>query len=94
MQNLSVNARAHRRRAAGPALVAGVVGAADPVDEQAALGGKLFLGAFSRITFRLEGIEQALTADLSLNDMDEFHPKPGDTLRVAVPPERVRVFES
>ena len=53
-----------------------------------------FLGAFSRITFRLNGIEQPLTADLSLNDMAEFHPKPGDTLRVAVPPERVRVFES
>ncbi len=53
-----------------------------------------FLGAFSRITFHLSGIEQALTADLSLNDMAEFHPKPGDTLRVAVPPERMRVFES
>ena len=53
-----------------------------------------FLGAFSRITFRLDGIEQPLTADLSLNDMAEFHPKPGDRLRVAVPPERVRVFET
>ena len=52
-----------------------------------------FLGAFSRVTFRLEGIDQALTADLSLNDMAEFRPKPGDTLRVAVPPERMRVFE-
>ena len=53
-----------------------------------------FLGAFSRITFRLNGIEQPLTADLSLNDMAEFRPKPGDTLRVAVPPDRMRVFES
>lgn len=51
-----------------------------------------FLGAYSRITFRLNGIEQPLTADLSLNDMAEFDPKPGDTLRVAVPPERLRVF--
>ena len=51
-----------------------------------------FLGAYSRITFRLNGIDQPLTADLSLNDMEEFHPKPGDTLRVAVPPERMRVF--
>jgi iron(III) transport system ATP-binding protein len=51
-----------------------------------------FLGAYSRITFRLEGIAQPLTADLSLNDMAEFHPRPGDTLRVAVPPERLRVF--
>jgi iron(III) transport system ATP-binding protein len=51
-----------------------------------------FLGAYSRITFRLDGIAQALTADLSLNDMAEFHPKPGDTLRVALPPERLRVF--
>jgi iron(III) transport system ATP-binding protein len=51
-----------------------------------------FLGAYSRITFRLDGIAQPLTADLSLNDMAEFDPKPGDTLRVAVPPERLRVF--
>jgi iron(III) transport system ATP-binding protein len=51
-----------------------------------------FLGAYSRITFRLDGIAQALTADLSLNDMEEFDPKPGDTLRVALPPGRLRVF--
>ncbi|MEO7744235.1 MAG: putative 2-aminoethylphosphonate ABC transporter ATP-binding protein [Usitatibacter sp.] len=51
-----------------------------------------FLGAYSRITFRLNGIAQPLTADLSLNDMAEFHPKPGDILRVAVPAERLRVF--
>ena len=44
-----------------------------------------FLGAFSRITFRLNGIDQPLVADLSVNDMVEFHPKPGDTLRVALP---------
>jgi len=51
-----------------------------------------FLGAFSRVTFRLDGIEQPLTADLSLNDMAEFQPKPGDTLRIAVPADRMRVF--
>ncbi len=51
-----------------------------------------FLGAFSRVTFRLEGIEHPLTADLSLNDMAEFHPRPGDTLTVALPPDRLRVF--
>jgi len=51
-----------------------------------------FLGAFSRVTFRLEGIDQPLTADLSLNDMVEFRPKPGDRLRIAVPADRMRVF--
>jgi iron(III) transport system ATP-binding protein len=51
-----------------------------------------FLGAYSRVTFRLQGIDQPLTADLSLNDMAEFAPKPGDTLRIAVPPDRMRVF--
>jgi len=51
-----------------------------------------YLGPFSRITFRLNGIDQPLTADLSHNDMAEFHPKPGDTMRMAVPPERLRVF--
>jgi iron(III) transport system ATP-binding protein len=51
-----------------------------------------FLGAYSRVTFRLPGITQPLTADLSVNDMAEFTPKPGDTLRVAVPPDRMRIF--
>jgi iron(III) transport system ATP-binding protein len=51
-----------------------------------------FLGAYSRITFRLNGIDQPLFADLSVNDMVEFHPKPGDTLRVSLPPDRIRVF--
>ncbi|MGE5616864.1 MAG: TOBE domain-containing protein, partial [Bacillota bacterium] len=53
-----------------------------------------FLGAFSRLTFRLEGIEQPLFADLSVNDMAEFKVKSGDKLDVAVPPERLRVFEA
>jgi iron(III) transport system ATP-binding protein len=52
-----------------------------------------FLGAFSRLTFRLEGIEQPLYADLSVNDIAEFRPGPGQRLRVAFPPERLRVFE-
>jgi iron(III) transport system ATP-binding protein len=51
-----------------------------------------FLGAYSRVTFRLNGIDQPLVADLSMNDMAEFKPKPGDTLRVALPAERLRVF--
>ena len=51
-----------------------------------------FLGAYSRLTFRLNGIEQPLYADLSVNDMAEFHPQPGDTLRVALPPGKLRVF--
>jgi iron(III) transport system ATP-binding protein len=51
-----------------------------------------YLGAFSRVTLRMNGIDQALTADLSRNDMAEFQPVPGSTLRVAVPPERLRVF--
>ncbi len=53
-----------------------------------------FLGSYSRLTFRLDGIAQPLIADLSGNDMAEFRPRPGDRLRVAVPPERLRVFES
>ena len=53
-----------------------------------------FLGAYSRVTFRLVGIDQPLHADLSVNDMNWFKVKPGDTLRVALPPERLRVFEA
>jgi iron(III) transport system ATP-binding protein len=53
-----------------------------------------FLGAYSRVTFRLSGIDQVLHADLSVNDMSWFRVKPGDTMRVAIPPERVRVFEA
>jgi iron(III) transport system ATP-binding protein len=51
-----------------------------------------FLGAYSRLTMRLNGIDQALYADLSVNDLAEFRVKPGDTLRVAIPAERLRVF--
>ncbi len=51
-----------------------------------------FLGAYSRLTVRVNGIAQPLFADLSVNDLAEFRVKPGDTLRVAVPAERIRVF--
>jgi iron(III) transport system ATP-binding protein len=51
-----------------------------------------FLGAFSRLTFRLEGIDQPLFADLSVNDIAELKPAAGDRVRVAIPPERLRVF--
>jgi len=51
-----------------------------------------FLGAYSRLTFRLDGIDQPLLADLSVNDMAWFRPKPGDRLRVSLPPDRLRVF--
>jgi iron(III) transport system ATP-binding protein len=53
-----------------------------------------FLGAYSRVTLRLNGIDQVLHADLSMNDMSWFRVKPGDTMRVAIPPDRVRVFEA
>ena len=53
-----------------------------------------FLGAYSRVSFRLDGIDQVLFADLSGNDMAEFRPKSGDPLRVAIPPDRLRVFEA
>jgi iron(III) transport system ATP-binding protein len=68
------------------------VGADTPNSANAVVERVEFLGAFSRVTFRIEGIDQALTADLSLNDMTEFRPAVGDRLRVAVPPERLRVF--
>jgi iron(III) transport system ATP-binding protein len=72
-------------------MVRGVSGAT-PNSAAAVVEKVEFLGAYSRVTFRLNGIDQSLTADLSMNEMAEFHPKPGDTLRVAVPPERLRVF--
>ena len=74
-------------------MVRGVNGAT-PNSAAAVVEKVEFLGAYSRLTFRLNGIDQPLFADLSVNDMVEFHPKPGDTLRVAVPPERLRVFEA
>jgi iron(III) transport system ATP-binding protein len=74
-------------------LVRGVNGAT--LNSASAVVEKIeFLGAFSRLTFRLDGIEQPLFADLSVNDMAEFKVKPGDRLKVAVPPERLRVFEA
>ena len=74
-------------------MVRGVNGAT-PNSAAAVVEKVEFLGAYSRLTFRLNGIEQPLFADLSVNDMAEFHPKPGDTLRVALPPDRIRVFEA
>jgi iron(III) transport system ATP-binding protein len=74
-------------------LVRGV-GGATPNSAAAVVEKVEFLGAYSRVTFRLSGIDQPLFADLSVNDMAEFRVKPGDTLRVAVPPERMRVFEA
>ena len=72
-------------------LVRGVNGAT--ANSAAAVVEKIeFLGAYSRLTVRVNGISQPLLADLSVNDLAEFRVKPGDTLRVAVPAERMRVF--
>jgi iron(III) transport system ATP-binding protein len=70
------------------------VGGATPNSAAAVVEKVEFLGAYSRLTFRMNGIDQPLFADLSMNDMAEFHVKPGDTMRVAIPPDRVRVFEA
>jgi iron(III) transport system ATP-binding protein len=72
-------------------VVRGVNGAT-PNSANATIEKVEFLGAFSRVTFRMEGIDQPLFADLSVNDIAELGPKPGGTLRIAVPPERLRVF--
>jgi iron(III) transport system ATP-binding protein len=74
-------------------LVRGVNGAT--ANSAAAVVEKIeFLGAYSRLTVRVNGIAQPLIADLSVNDLAEFRVKPGDTLRVAVPADRMRVFEA
>ena len=70
------------------------VGGATPNSAAAVVEKIEFLGSFSRLTFRLNGISQSLVADLSLNDMAEFRLKPGDTVRVAVPADRMRVFSA
>ena len=70
------------------------VGGATPNSAAAVVEKIEFLGAFSRLTFKLNGITQSLVADLSLNDMAEFRLKPGDTVRVAVPADRMRVFSA
>ena len=73
--------------------VRGVIGAT-PNSAAAVVERVEFLGSYSRITLRLNGITQLLSADLSVNDLEEFRVKPGDTLRVAVPADRMRVFET
>ena len=72
-------------------LVRGV-DAATPNSASATVGEVEFLGSYSRLTVRIDGIGQPLIADLSVNDLTEFRVKPGDTLQVAVPRERMRVF--
>jgi len=61
----------------------GVAGTVDKVE---------FLGAQSRLTLRVEGIPQALFADLSVNDLSALRLGPGDALRIAIPAERMRIF--
>ena len=70
------------------------VGEATPNSAAAVVEGLEFLGAYSRLTMRLAGIERPLFADLSVNDLAEFRVKAGDTLRVALPADRLRVFAS
>jgi iron(III) transport system ATP-binding protein len=70
------------------------VGGATPNSAAAVVEKIEFLGSFSRLSFRMNGITQLLVADLSLNDMAEFHLKPGDTVRVAVPADRMRIFSA
>jgi len=70
------------------------VNGATPNSADAVIEKVEFLGAYSRLTFRLAGIDQPLYADLSVNDMTWFRLKQGDTLRVSLPPERLRVFEA
>lgn len=71
--------------------VRGVAGET-PNSALAVVEGLEFLGAYSRLTMRLNGIDRPLYADLSANDLVEFRVKPGDTLRVAMPADRLRVF--
>ncbi len=63
-----------------------------PNSASAVVGEVEFLGSYSRLTVRVEGIEQPLIADLSVNDLSDLRVKSGDTLRVAIPRERMRVF--
>ena len=70
------------------------VNGATPNSADAVIEKVEFLGAYSRVAFRLGGIDQVLNADLSENDMSWFRVKPGDTMRLAIPPDRVRVFEA
>ena len=70
------------------------VGGETPNSAVAVVEGLEFLGAYSRLTMRLNGIDRPLYADLSVNDLAEFRVKAGDTLRVALPADRLRVFAS
>ena len=52
-----------------------------------------YLGSFCRVTLTPEGAAQlALTADLSSNDMRDLAVTAGQTLTIAVPAQRLRVF--
>jgi iron(III) transport system ATP-binding protein len=52
-----------------------------------------FLGAFSRLTFQLEGLEEArLLAEVSINRMRDLNIEAGHSLLVRLPPELARVY--
>ena len=51
-----------------------------------------FLGSFCRVELALDGVTNALLADLSINAVRDLAIHEGMDLRVAMPPERLRVF--
>lgn len=52
-----------------------------------------FLGSFYRLTFRLDGLEEAqLVAEVSINRMRDLRIEAGSSLLLRLPPELVRVY--
>ncbi len=62
---------------------------------QAEIAGLEFLGAFCRADLRLASVEaHGLAADFSTNAMRDLDLRIGKTIQVALPPDRLRVFDA
>jgi iron(III) transport system ATP-binding protein len=68
------------------------VGAETPNSLAARVADVEFLGSFCRVELACDGAPTAVLADLSINDVRDLAIREGMDLRVAMPPEHLRVF--
>jgi iron(III) transport system ATP-binding protein len=65
---------------------------ADPNVLDATVGIMEFTGNHFATTLHVSGTQLSLSAEVSLNDARGFGIRPGGAIRIALPPDRLRVF--
>jgi iron(III) transport system ATP-binding protein len=63
-----------------------------PNSAEVRVSGIEFLGSFCRVGLTLDDDTPALVADFSINVVRDLAISEGQTLRISLPPDRIRVF--